>query len=258
MSTNQATTARHLILSAAATIMLAVAILSPRLIFGQGEDHPRPTNLLVIDKGISHDSLIDVMGKFTNALGVGCDFCHAAKADNPRDMDFASDEKPEKRIARDMMRMTVGINQSYIGKMADLESPRLEVQCITCHRGQPEPEQLEDVLWDAYHSNGMGALDSTYRELRSSNYGGQSFDFRDHVLVHLAFELSEMKPDDAESLLILNREFNPQSALNEWATGKLYLQQGDSTRATVAFKRALEINPNYRRAKRELDALGVK
>jgi len=56
--------------------------------------------------------------------------------------DFASDEKPEKEIARSMMKMTVKINNKFFGtKHAFIGDSTLTVTCVTCHHGQPHPEE---------------------------------------------------------------------------------------------------------------------
>lgn len=224
----------------------------------QPKEERKATNLQVLPKDIPHDELIDIMGRFSNALGVDCDFCHTSKmGDNGREMDFASDSKEEKKIARQMIRMTGAINESYVGKIAELDEPRTHVQCATCHHGLPHPEQIEDVLAKA-HSKGMATMDSTYRELRANYYGSAAYDFSEGVLIHMAYELSDKNSKDAMAILKLNEEFNPKSSLNTWAMGKLYLNQGDTTQAITQYKRALEYDPNNRRAKRDLDMLGVK
>ncbi len=97
-------------------------------------------NLTVLPKDISRDSMKIVMDGFKDALGVKCGFCHAPQKDNPGKMDFASDEKPEKDIARHMIRMTRDINEIFFNFN---NSPRPDtirsVTCITCHRGDPHP-----------------------------------------------------------------------------------------------------------------------
>src|SRR5512138_454135 len=68
------------------------------------------TNLKVLPKNISSKTLSKIMvDDFEDGLGVSCGFCHVEQKDSHR-LDYASDEKPEKQIARLMMRMTIGIN----------------------------------------------------------------------------------------------------------------------------------------------------
>jgi hypothetical protein len=111
-------------------------------------------NLKVFPQNISRDQLIAAMRGFSRGLGVRCNFCHAAAAAPSEELDFASDAKAEKEIARGMLRMTMRIN-SDIGRMGGGEAPGAgaeggeahaggagepRVSCWTCHRGHEEPE----------------------------------------------------------------------------------------------------------------------
>ncbi|HVZ55938.1 MAG TPA: c-type cytochrome [Chitinophagaceae bacterium] len=103
---------------------------------------PGYKNLKVLSKKISHEDLGRVMGMFKDGLGVKCDFCHAKSKDDDKRLDFASDEKPEKEIARKMMKMTNRINKKFFHSSSRIgqENAQLEVTCITCHHGSPHPE----------------------------------------------------------------------------------------------------------------------
>jgi hypothetical protein len=85
-------------------------------------------------KGLPATSLQGVMSLFTASLGVACDHCHV----DP----FDKDEKENKRIAREMIRMTMEINKSQ-GENA--------VTCYTCHRGQARtvnvPSMSQALTW---------------------------------------------------------------------------------------------------------------
>jgi len=101
-------------------------------------------NLRVLPKSISSKDLSKIMiDDFEDGLGVSCTFCHAQGKDSLR-LDYASDAKPEKQIARRMMTMTMGINKKYFGlKHPSLGDSVLAINCITCHNGQPRPGDLE-------------------------------------------------------------------------------------------------------------------
>ena len=71
------------------------------------------------------------MAFIAGSLGVGCEHCHV----NP----FASDEKPTKKRAREMMRMVAAINQQTFP-----EQPN-RVTCMTCHRGSTKPERTPSI-----------------------------------------------------------------------------------------------------------------
>lgn len=78
--------------------------------------------------------------EFEDGLGVTCGFCHANAKDG-HGLDFASDEKPEKEIARGMMRMTLGINKKYFrAKHPAIGSNALTITCTTCHKGEASPD----------------------------------------------------------------------------------------------------------------------
>ena len=94
-------------------------------------------NLKVLPKDITDEALDKVMDSFNFSLGVRCNFCHA-RADTGRHLDFASDAKEEKGIARKMMIMTANINKKYFNFNKDAEVPKI-VGCVTCHRKNPIP-----------------------------------------------------------------------------------------------------------------------
>jgi hypothetical protein len=104
-------------------------------------DEPKHKNLKVLSKKISHEELDKIMDGFKDALGVKCNFCHAPVADtSSHHLDFASDAKPEKEIARQMMRMTNKINKKYFSSNKDEnEVIQPAVTCMTCHRHKPHP-----------------------------------------------------------------------------------------------------------------------
>jgi photosynthetic reaction center cytochrome c subunit len=98
-------------------------------------------NLQVLPKDISKDSLDTIMHHFTKALGVRCNFCHAMGNGK---MDFASDEKEEKGIARYMIKMAAGINTTYFNFEKSNRPDTINVvKCITCHHGYPHPDEAE-------------------------------------------------------------------------------------------------------------------
>lgn len=97
-------------------------------------------NLKVLPKNISHDDLDKIMDEWKVALGVKCNFCHAPQKDNPRKIDYASDDKPEKKIAREMFKMTGRINKKFFDYKKSAENPVPPVTCMTCHHGKAHPE----------------------------------------------------------------------------------------------------------------------
>ena len=68
-------------------------------------------------------------------------FCHSKSKTNPSDLDFASDDKPEKEITRKMMKMTEMINKEFFDYIILYKADELmAVTCNTCHDGHPRPD----------------------------------------------------------------------------------------------------------------------
>jgi photosynthetic reaction center cytochrome c subunit len=125
------------------TVLIVTAVVSIAAI-NPGQQPPNNfTNLQVLPKDISSKDLKYIMvNEFDNGLGVKCNFCHAMKKDS-LSLDFASDEKPEKEIARSMMRMTMDINGKYFGVEHPMIGDSLMiVSCFTCHHGTPHPDPV--------------------------------------------------------------------------------------------------------------------
>jgi hypothetical protein len=68
---------------------------------------------------------------FARSLGVACDHCHVRG-------DWASDEKREKGVAREMWRLVGRLNGELLPAIEGI-GERPTVNCTTCHRGQVEP-----------------------------------------------------------------------------------------------------------------------
>lgn len=94
-------------------------------------------NLQVLPTNITHDQLITTMRGFTRALGVSCDHCHVPRPGAEGALDFASDQKNEKNVARTMLRMVNAIDEDYISTV-NVYGER--VTCATCHRGKTIPD----------------------------------------------------------------------------------------------------------------------
>jgi hypothetical protein len=123
-------------------LILAVPITIATAASVKRDDPSRQfTNLKVLPKDISPKDLNKIMvSDFEDALGVGCNFCHAA-GKTEGELDYASDAKPEKNIAREMMRITLGTNKKFFHvKHPAIGSNALVVNCNTCHNGVAFPE----------------------------------------------------------------------------------------------------------------------
>ncbi|HYL75686.1 MAG TPA: c-type cytochrome [Bryobacteraceae bacterium] len=83
-------------------------------------------------KGTPADQLVPAMQFISSSLGVECNFCHVqGKMD--------ADEKPQKKVAREMMAMTAAINtNAFHGQR--------QVTCYSCHHGSQRPTNTPPVL----------------------------------------------------------------------------------------------------------------
>ncbi len=104
-------------------------------------DDPGFKNVKVLPKTLTDQQLHMVMREWAISLGVRCNFCHAATADG-KGLDFPSDAKPEKEMARHMYKMMNKINSKYFEAQKDSLGmmARSGINCYTCHRGNSHPE----------------------------------------------------------------------------------------------------------------------
>ena len=86
-------------------------------------------NLKVIPKDVTRTQLVRQMRNMAGDLGVRCNYCHVGESeDNLIGYDFATDEKQEKKTARDMMKLVNELNGGFFaesrweGNLRDLPS----------------------------------------------------------------------------------------------------------------------------------------
>jgi tetratricopeptide (TPR) repeat protein len=229
---------------------------------------PAPTNLQVLPKDMAGAQVIQVMQNIAQGLGVGCAYCHVQNAargaepaggrgrGGPPPFDFASDEKPQKKAAREMMAMVRDINPKVaaaVGKSADAAT---RVGCVTCHRGVAIPKQLAEILDQTAMEKGMPAAVSQYKDLRKQYFGGQAYDFSEGSLVTYAQRATlANKPDDAIAWLQLNLEYFPMSARTYAGLSQAQQRKNDKDAAVKSLEKAVELDPQNAQLKRQLDAL---
>jgi tetratricopeptide (TPR) repeat protein len=201
-----------------------------------------PQNLEVLPEDISPEDLRATMRGFAMGTGLRCSGCHdGEEGADLSTYDFTSDEKEEKRVAREMLKMVMTINGDYLAK---LEDDPVKVRCITCHRGVKIPRMTGEVLTRAATRGGVESLDSTYREMRARYYGTHSYDFSDLTLAGVAQDLMMAgKPAEAVAMLDLILEDNPDSFNANLLYGEIKAGQGDKAAAAGYYRRAIEINP---------------
>jgi len=211
-------------------------------------------NLKVLPKDTSREQLSKVMRGFSTALAVRCVYCHVGE-DNPglKGIDFKSDEKETKRVARAMMKMEAAINADYIGPLGRTNPTRVE--CETCHHGLARPRTLQAELSDALASKGMDGLQARYRELRQALYGRGAYDFGPGTLNSMAEErLRRDEAAPAAAILALNLEFN-SDAWTHYLLGQAHEELKEPEKARADYEKALRLDPKNPMPRRRLDAL---
>lgn len=105
---------------------------------GRGPQPP-PKNLQVLPKDTTRQQINGIMRGFTRGLGVRCPFCHVGEEGaDLSTFDFASDEKPTKKVARLMIQNMNEIN-TRLASVGDKPAGEPRVTCWTCHRGEQKP-----------------------------------------------------------------------------------------------------------------------
>ena len=216
------------------------------------------SNLQVLPQDIQRDSLVEIMRGFSFALGVRCQYCHVGgDGVSFEGVDFASDEDPDKRKARFMLRMVETLNHSMLPLMADRDAPSVTVGCKTCHRGSARPELLTDVLRTVLDSEGPGAAAERYTELREQTYGSGMYDFGEWEMNVLGERLAdEGRTEDAIAVFEINLEQYPQSLAILMSLGGLHERVGDTEQALARYRAVLEVAPGNEAATARIAALG--
>lgn len=199
------------------------------------------------------------MEAFTSGLNVRCDYCHSeAKGGGGgfNSMDFASDTKKTKQIARVMIKMVQSINNDFLPQANNIEKLNGKIGCITCHHGNAEIEQLSERLFKTYQKTGIDSVFSEYNSLKKTYYGGFVYNFKDNELNKLAEEIiKQQRYDDAIRVLEFNSNLYPDSFGTYDTLGDAYLAKGDKAKAKEYYNKALSINQGDWRARRSLQRL---
>jgi hypothetical protein len=223
------------------------------------------TNLQVWPKDAPRAQVIQTMQAFNESLGVECTYCHVQDAAGR--VDFASDEKREKRVARQMILLRDSINVmmgAIVGKPAGAgptagsgaSGAPVRVLCRSCHRGLPIPRAITDVIGEAAANGGAAAGLAKYTELRERYYGGQEYDFGENSLLTMAQRAMTAKnADDAIAYLQTNLQYFPKSARTYQAMAQARNAKGDKQGAITSLEKALELDPKSTQAWNQLQQL---
>ncbi len=241
-------------------VLLALAITAPSVSAQPGKFPPDSLrNVRVFAKSTPPQQLIGAMRNFSGALGVRCTHCHLGEEGKPlATVDFASDDKRTKLVARQMMQMVGEINRrldSIPGRVAGGPA----VTCATCHRGVARPIALGQLLSEVALAAGGDSAMRTYRALRQRFYGRDAYDFGEPSLTTAAFRTAQRgKHEDALALLTLNEEFFPASSATSVSRGNVLLMKGDTSGAASSFREAIRRDSTNGEARGRLRDIGVR
>jgi hypothetical protein len=220
----------------------------------------KPKNLKVLSADLTRDSVVKFMRSVVaSGLGVSCNYCHGAPNVPFDSIDFASDERPTKQTAREMLRMVARINTELLPNIPNRGTPAIEVQCITCHRGATRPLMLEDTLGTVIAKFGTDSAVATYEQLKERYTGRFAYDFGQRSLNVLASRLIEQKKlVEARRMLELNIREHPDVWDPVNTLAQVLEMLGEKDLAIAQYRRVLELFPTYGFAKRRLEALTGK
>jgi len=210
-------------------------------------------NVQVIPKTTSPMQVWGMMRNIAGSLGVSCTFCHVGSDSAPLErIDFASDQKRNKVVARQMMRLVQEVN-SRLDTIPARPTPALGVTCATCHRGVNRPVPLATIIFETATAAGSDSAIRVYRALRDRYYGRDAYDFGELSLNTAAYRTARAgKIDDGLALLQLNEQLYPNTAALSIVRGNIALMRADTAGAAMAFRQAIRRDPKNDEARGRL------
>jgi len=109
------------------TLLFLFAVLAATPLSAQ-----QPKNVQYL-KDLTPTQMQRTMNMIRGSLGTHCDYCHVVTEKDG--WNWASDDKPTKKTAREMIGMTMELNQKFF-------KGRPIVSCNSCHRGSTHPVAL--------------------------------------------------------------------------------------------------------------------
>jgi hypothetical protein len=240
--------------------VLGLILVNPPILPAQ-QWTPEIKNLKVLPADTPPRQVVGIMRGFAIGLGVRCTYCHVGEEGAPiTSYDFASDEKLTKRKARVMLAMVQDINGKYLTELptddAAAAPTRLQVQCRTCHRGQPRPLTLAQALTAVIEEHGIDSAVAHYQGLRERFHGSDTYDFGEFSLNTLGYQLLRNElPQEAVAIFRLNVEVYPESANPYDSLADGLRAVGDSAGALENYKKAFAIDPTMGGLKARIDSL---
>lgn len=218
----------------------------------------KPKNITVLPASAVGRELQRTMFSFTSSLGVRCTYCHVGEEGRDfKEYDFTSDAKPAKNKARVMIKMMKSVNTQFLTGLHEDNSPTMQVNCQTCHRGNSTPISLEDQLKKTFDGSGLDSTIRQYRALRDQFYGGYTYNFKEGTLLRLADKIAEdsTKMTAAIAIVNLNIEMYPSFPFSYTHLASWYEDAHNIPAAIEQYQKAVALNPKDERLKKRLEKL---
>jgi tetratricopeptide (TPR) repeat protein len=199
------------------------------------------------------------MRGFSLGLGVRCQYCHTGGDGRSfQGVNFAADDKVEKKKAREMLQMARRINNELLTVLPERRTPAVVVECATCHRGLPVPRTLQRELVNVATENGPDSAVAFYRRAREQHGSDGVYDLTETSVSEAARTLMQRnKSAEAIALLEANVEIFQRSPFTLSQLAATYDAAGNKDKAIEYYKAVLAISPNDAQARRRLTALGA-
>ncbi len=211
-------------------------------------------NLQVLPETTSVTEIVGIMRGFASGLGVRCIHCHVGE--DPNDLsttNFVSDEKVEKRKAREMLRMVQTINNDLLAAIPERSDPPVEVTCSTCHHGVTKPIDIRAILAETATTHGVDSVIAQYEAMREQYYGSDSYDFSTFMLANVAEQIWRQAPDVAFAIIEYNLERYPADQQTFVTLAQIYQRMGDREALITTLERGIEAMPDNQFFKQMLD-----
>jgi len=238
-----------------------LAVLGVAMVAGSAESQrfewpERAENLTVLPEDFPANRLRAVMTGFSRTLGVRCEHCHVgAPGASLAEMDFPSDENPNKQTARIMLEMLGSIND-YLDTVEPTGPERVNMWCGTCHNGKPRPMTLGESLDEAFAEGGTEAAMEAFASLRERYYARGAYDFSaDGVARVVGQWVRGEELGAAMALARRNLTDYPDAAVTHQSLGDVFLEMGDADNAITHYEHALARDPENRQVRRSLEQL---
>ena len=161
--------------------------------------------------------------------------------------------------ARPSAQLPRNFNGELMASIPNRGTPPIEVQCITCHRGNTRPLMLEDTLGTVIARFGVDSAVATYDRIKQRYTGRFAYDFGQRSLNTLADRLLQQKRlPEARRVLELNIREHPEAWDPSYTLAQVLETLGEKDLAIEQYRRVLTLLPSHAPSRRRLESLTGK